>query len=106
MTPYVEVVTTVADAATADAIADALVRRRRAACGQTSGPITSHYWWQGKLETSSEWYCVLKTRADLFDRVEAAIRELHPYDEPEILARPIVAGSASYLGWLDGELSA
>ena len=104
MTRYVEVTSTAADAETADAIATEVVRQRLAACGQTSGPVTSRYWWQGELETSTEWRCTLKTRADLFERVEAAIRRLHPYDEPEILATPIIAGSESYLRWLDDEL--
>jgi periplasmic divalent cation tolerance protein len=67
---------------------------------QISGPITSCYRWQGALETSEEWLCTIKTAACLFRRVERAIRELHGYDEPEIIATPIVAASQSYLAWL------
>jgi periplasmic divalent cation tolerance protein len=51
------------------------------------------------VETASEWQCLAKT-----DEVEAAIRELHPYDEPEIIATPIVAGSAGYLAWVSESL--
>jgi len=72
---------------------------------QIGGPIESHYWWQGKLESSQEWQCVAKTRADLYDKIEAAIKQLHPYDEPEIIATPITAGSAGYLSWIDSETS-
>ena len=104
MTGYIEVVTTTADAETAEKIATEVVRQRLAACGQASGPVTSRYWWQGELETSTEWRCALKTRGDLFEQVEAAIRRLHPYDEPEIVATPITAGSESYLRWLEAEL--
>ena len=88
----------------AQAIARALVEKRLAACVQIIGPITSTYWWQGEIETAEEWLCLIKTRADLFEQVEAAIKEVHPYDVPEILAVPVVAGSEDYLAWLDREL--
>ena len=58
---------------------------------------------EGKIESGEEWLCVAKTRRELYDQVEAAIRELHPYDEPEIIATAIVAGSRGYLDWIDRE---
>ena len=70
---------------------------------RSSGPITSTYRWRGKIERQEEWQCWAKTRGELFDRVEAAIRRIHPYEVPEIIAVPIVAGSAGYLSWLDAE---
>ena len=104
MTVYVQVITTTETKADAQAIADALVERRLAACVQIVGPITSTYRWQEKIETASEWMCVIKSRQDLYDALEAAILEVHPYDVPEILAMPVVAGSKDYLAWLDSEL--
>ncbi len=83
----------------------ALIERRLAACVQISGPITSVYRWQEKIETGSEWRCEIKTRMAHYAAVESAIRELHSYDVPEILALPVVAGSQAYLDWLRGELS-
>ena len=84
----------------AERIGAALVERRLAACVQVIGPISSRYRWQGAVERSTEWMCVAKTSAARYPELEAAIRELHSYDEPEILATPIVAGSAGYLEWL------
>jgi periplasmic divalent cation tolerance protein len=72
---------------------------------QTVGPISSRYRWQGEVETAEEWLCLVKTSAERYGEVEAAIRELHSYDEPEIVATPIVAGSSGYLGWLGENLT-
>jgi periplasmic divalent cation tolerance protein len=71
---------------------------------QTGGPIRSRYRWQGVIEEAEEWQCLAKTEASLYGEVEAAIRELHSYEEPEIVATPIVAGSAGYLGWVSAEV--
>ncbi len=104
MSDYIQVLTTVEHRGDALSIAQALVAERLAACVQIVGPVTSIYHWQGKIETAQEWQCWCKTRRDLYDRIEAAIRRLHPYLVPEILAIDIAAGSADYLAWLDGEL--
>ncbi len=96
----IQVSTTTATKADAERIAAALVEQRLAACVQVSGPIHSCYRWQGEIETAEEWLCSAKTTREAYDQVEQAIRELHSYDEPEIMAVPIVAGSAGYLAWL------
>ncbi len=101
MTETIQVITTTASRPEADRIASALVERQLAACVQISGPINSTYRWQGNVETSEEWLCTVKTRNDLYAEVEQAIKELHSYDEPEILAVPVQAGSSGYLDWLD-----
>lgn len=102
---YIQVFTTTASKADAQAIADALVMQRLAACVQVVGPIMSTYRWQGQVETAEEWLCIAKSRGDLYAAVERAIRAVHPYEEPEILAVPVAAGSASYLRWLDENLA-
>jgi periplasmic divalent cation tolerance protein len=104
MTQYIQVVTTTGSREDAERIAKMLVERRLAACVQISGPITSTYRWEGAIETASEYQCTAKSRLDLFAQLEQAIREIHPYQTPEILATQIFAGSAAYLGWLDAEL--
>jgi periplasmic divalent cation tolerance protein len=96
----IQVQTTTATRADAERIAAALVERRLAACVQISGPIRSCYRWQDAIETAEEWLCAAKTTRAAYARVEQAICELHPYDEPEIIAVPIVAGSPGYLTWL------
>jgi len=100
----IQVITTTETKADAQAIARALVEKRLAGCVQIIGPITSTYWWEGKIKTAEEWLCLIKSRRALYEALEETIREVHPYDVPEILAVPVVAGSKSYLDWLDGEL--
>lgn len=104
MTDYIQVTTTTEKREDADRIAQSLVDARLAACVQIDGPITSTYRWNGRIETSGEWRCVVKTRGDLFEQVDRAIRELHPYDVPQVLAVPVLVGSRAYLDWLEGEL--
>lgn len=96
----IQITTTVADRADAERIAASLVAKQLAGCVQVSGPIESTFRWKGQIETSQEWVCTIKTRRDLYPTVEKAIRELHSYEQPEIIAVPIVAGSESYLAWL------
>ena len=94
------VFTSVADRADAERIAAALVAKRLAACVHVSGPIESTYRWKGQIETSQEWQCTIKTLPGRYGAVEEAIRELHSYEEPEIIALPIVSGSGGYLKWI------
>jgi periplasmic divalent cation tolerance protein len=94
------VLTTVASEAEAEKIGATLVERHLAACVQTIGPITSRYRWQGKIEQAEEWQCLAKTEASRYPEVEEAIREIHSYEEPEILATPVLAGSKGYLDWI------
>lgn len=105
MTDFIEVHTTIDSPEAAQKIADTLVGARLAACVQISGPVTSTYWWQGKMEQAQEWLCTAKTRRDLYSALEQAIRQVHTYDEPEILASEIVAGSKGYLDWVERETS-
>ena len=104
MSEYIQVVTTTQRREDADRIARALVEARLAACVQVAGPITSTYRWRGKIETAEEWQCWAKSRRELYDEIEQAIRHIHPYEVPEILALPILAGGADYLAWLEAEL--
>ncbi len=101
MTDLVQVLTTAGSEKEAGLIAELLVERKLAACVQVVGPIVSRYRWQGAVEEAREWQCLAKTTRDAYGAVEAAIREAHSYDEPEILATPIVAGSAGYLTWIE-----
>jgi len=104
-TEYIQVFTTVEKREDADRIASEAVRKRVAVCAQILGPIRSIYWWKGKVEEAGEWLCVLKTRKDLFPALEKEIKSLHPYEVPEIIALPIVAGSEAYLKWIESETS-
>lgn len=104
-TGAIQVMTTVDSSEAAQEIAEGLVGARLAACVQVIGPMTSTYRWQGAVEVSTEWLCLIKSRAELYPELEAALRDLHPYDVPEILALPVVAGAAPYLDWLSGQVA-
>jgi periplasmic divalent cation tolerance protein len=97
--------TTVDNAEDAQAIASAAVGQRMAACVQVIGPLTSTYWWDGDVQSGAEWLCLIKTGVDLLPELEAVIRQVHPYDVPELLVLPVVAGGKDYLAWLDAELA-
>ena len=104
MTGYVLVVTTTDSQDEAQKIARHLVEQRLAACVQVLGPVESVYWWEEEIETAREWQCVAKSRKDLFGSIDSAIREVHSYDVPEILAFPIAEGSGPYLDWMREQL--
>lgn len=106
MADYIQVVTTTEHEQDAQTIARQLVQQRLAACVQVLGPITSTYRWEGRIETAQEWQCWAKTRRELYEQIERAIRQIHSYELPEILAVEIVAGSRGYLAWLDEEVRA
>ncbi len=101
MKAYIQISTTTETKEQAQKIAKYLVEQKLAACVQISGPIESIYRWKGKVETANEYLCLIKTRESLFGLVEAAIKQLHPYETPEIIALPIVNGSMEYLSWLN-----
>jgi periplasmic divalent cation tolerance protein len=100
---FIQVTTAIDTRENAHKIAEEVVQKRLAACVHVYGPITSTYWWQGTREVAEEWVCTAKTRKDLFDKLMETIRSLHPYEEPEIIALPISAGSRSYLDWIAQE---
>lgn len=87
-------------------LAQALVGERLAACANVLGPITSVYWWDGKLNQDAEVALVLKTRADLVEALTARVRELHPYDCPCVVALPIDGGNPAFLSWIAAETKA
>ena len=103
MTEFRLVLTTVPDEELGRRIARTLVEERLAACVNLSPAVTSFYWWGGKIVEDREFILLIKTKASVLDRLEARLKELHPYEIPEFIALPVAAGSAQYLGWLDTE---
>lgn len=103
MHSFIQVSTTVDNKQDAERLAELAVRKRLAACVQVIGPIRSTYWWEGKIEDGEEWLCLMKTGKDLYESLERAIKSIHTYDEPEIIALPIVKGSEGYLRWIEKE---
>jgi len=104
MEQAIQVVTTTETKDEAEAIGRALVEKRLAACVQVVGPISSIYWWEGEVEAADEYLCLIKSSSAAYEELEAAIKQLHPYETPEILALPVAVGSADYLRWLQKEV--
>jgi periplasmic divalent cation tolerance protein len=100
---YLQVQTTTDSRAEAIELSRAAVEARLAACGQVTGPIASTYWWDNAVRREEEWLVLLKLPADRYPELAAFLNERHSYDEPEIIAVPIVAGSAAYLAWVSEE---
>ncbi len=99
----VQVTVAAASREEADRITRAAVERRLAACGQVSGPVRSTYHWEGTVAEGDEWLCVLKTVRRHFAALDALIRTLHSYRNPEIVATAIALASDEYLDWLRAE---
>jgi periplasmic divalent cation tolerance protein len=94
------VLTTAGSEEEARKIGQTLVERQLAACVNIVPQVESIYRWQGKVEASREWLLLIKTTAERFHAVRAAIQELHPYELPECISLTIEDGSADYLEWL------
>jgi periplasmic divalent cation tolerance protein len=106
MTDAITVMTTTSSREEADKLAFQVVERKLAACAQIVGPISSVFSWQGAVTRQDEWLCMFKSTQHFYPQLEAAIREIHTYAVPEILALPVVAGNADYLNWLHTSLAA
>jgi periplasmic divalent cation tolerance protein len=97
------VITNLPDRASAERLADALIERRVAACVNVMAPCRSVYLWQGSVEHADEHPVFVKTSADRYDALQQAIRDLHPYELPEIIAVRVDAGLPAYLAWVASE---
>ena len=100
---FLQVQTTTDSRAEAIELGHAAVAARLAACAQVTGPISSAYWWDDTIERAEEWLILLKLPADRFDELAEFLAERHSYDEPEIIATPIIAGTAAFLSWVQDE---
>ena len=98
----IAVLTNLPDSETAFNLARDLVRLRLAACANVLAPATSFYRWEGREEQATEYPVLIKSTRACYPRLEAAIRERHPYDLPEIICWPL-EGLAEYLAWVERE---
>lgn len=87
-------------------ISQALVERKLIACANIIQGVQSLFWWEGKVDVANEVLLILKTRRNLFKKVEQLVKSLHSYSVPEIIAMPIVAGSKEYLKWVNDSVRA
>jgi periplasmic divalent cation tolerance protein len=103
MSDVLVVMTNTPDMDVARKIAADLLEKSLAACINIVNGCESHYRWHGKLETSSEVQLLIKTTVSRYGEIETAIRALHPYELPEIIAVPVIKGSHDYLAWVAEE---
>lgn len=97
------VLTSAPDRATADALAETVVRERLAACASVVPGAASVFWWEGRVQRAEEVLVLMKTAAERVDALMARAAELHPYDVPELLALPVQAASRAYAEWVERE---
>ena len=100
----IKIESTTATEAEATTIADQLIQGRLAACVQVTGPIRSYYRWNNNIESDEEWRLSIKTVRAKYQAIERRIRQLHSYDEPQIIAIAIETGSQGYLAWLQDQV--
>lgn len=87
----------------AERIADEVLGLRLAACVNIVGRVRSRYWWKHKLESADESLLLIKTRSELFRKLERTVKRVHPYEVPEIIGVRIERGSGDYLDWMRKE---
>lgn len=104
MTDKIVVFTTCDSPEAAAGLARRLVEARVAACVNIVPGITSVYHWQGKIEEAGEWLLLIKSSRELFEDLQRELAAAHTYEVPEVLALPVIDGSAGYLDWLQREL--
>jgi periplasmic divalent cation tolerance protein len=103
MSDSILVQTTVPDEDKGRELAHLVVEARLAACAKVSASCLSVYRWDGKVIDDREWVLTIVTRRSLYPALEEKIRAYHPYTVPEIIAVPILEGSADYLRWIETE---
>ena len=98
------ITTTFESRADVEKMTTTLLEKRLIACAQITGPVSSSYWWQGKIVSSEEYLLVMKSDESLYNELEQVIQESHPYETPEIIATVITHLSEEYRQWMEKEL--
>jgi periplasmic divalent cation tolerance protein len=104
MNTYLQVQTTTDSKEAAEALVSLLIEKKLAACVQVSSPITSVFTWKGTVTKAEEWLISAKTRSDLYEKIEQAIKENHSYELPEIIAVKLEQVSTDYAKWMEEQL--
>lgn len=101
---YIVVLVTAKDLEQARAIAQGLLNEKLIACANLIKGVKSMFWWDGKIDTSDEALLVMKTRKNLFKKVCAAVKKMHSYETPEVIAFALTDGNTDYLNWIDASV--
>ena len=98
------VITTIDSKEQAESLARIIVEQKAGACVQIAGPVRSVYSWNGVIESTEEWQCIIKTASSCYSALENIIMKNHPYEVPEIIALPVSNGLPAYLKWMEETL--
>lgn len=101
MLEYRIVLCTIDSIKNANELAHNLVKARLAACVNIVSGVTSVYEWENAICEENEYLLIIKTKSDLYKKLETKIKEFHPYEVPEIVSLKIDNGSKSYLDWIE-----
>ena len=102
---YIVVFITAKDKEEAQKIANTLLKQRQVACANIVPEVESRFWWKDKLDKAQESLLVIKTKDTLLPDIIKAVKKIHSYSVPEIIAMPIVGGNQEYLDWIDSEVT-
>lgn len=102
--PYIVVLVTTNDKQEAETLIKHLLDSKLIACANIVGPVESYFNWSGNLQNVEEFLVFMKSRLDLFDSLSETIKSLHSYENPEVIALPIITGSIDYLNWVAASL--
>ena len=98
---YIVLLITTASVEEAQKISRVLLEKRKAACVNIISEVNSHFWWEGKLDSTRESLLIAKTKASLLPEIIDLVKGVHSYTVPEIIALPILGGNQDYLEWIE-----
>ncbi|MEI6092691.1 MAG: divalent-cation tolerance protein CutA [bacterium] len=101
MTDNIVVLVTVPSKQDAENISKTILDKKICACVNIVDGVKSFFYWKEKIENSEEFLLIIKTNKQNYQKLEDNIKKIHPYTVPEIIALPIILGSADYLEWLN-----
>lgn len=101
---YIVIFITAASKKEAVKIAEALLRRRLAACVNIVGKVESFFWWQGKIDRARECLLIAKSAKSKLGKIIKAVKSLHSYEVPEIISLPVSGGNKNYLDWINDSI--
>ena len=97
---FIVIFVTAKDAAEAQRISRGLLEKKLIACANIVSSVNSFFWWEGKIDQSAEALVIMKSQKRCFPKIVSAVKKIHSYSVPEIIALPIVDGSRDYLDWI------
>jgi periplasmic divalent cation tolerance protein len=100
MAEYIVVFVTASTKKEAQKIANTLLKKKLCACVNMIDGIKSLFHWEGKIDSAEETLLVIKTKKSAYTKLEKAVKSVHSYSTPEIIALPIISGSRDYLNWI------